>query len=82
MGTPLGSQSMRESVAIIHLGEGPPPIGFSIWGSPFVEEYKYLGVLLGISVPPERVFEGASRNSKTELHPLRPSRPTSPPRYF
>ena len=50
--------------AIIHLGEGPPPIGFSIWGSPFVEEYKYLGVLLGVSVPTERVFEGALQKLK------------------
>ena len=45
--------------AIIHLGPGPPPSDCSIWGSPFVEEYKYLGVLLGLSVPIEKVFEGA-----------------------
>ena len=63
-GNSIGLSVNERKCAIIHLGEGPPPIGFSIWGSPFVEEYKYLGVLLGISVPTERVFEGALQKLK------------------
>ena len=63
-GNSIGLSVNERKCAIIHLGEGPPPIGFSVWGSPFVEEYKYLGVLLGVSVPTERVFEGALQKLK------------------
>ena len=63
-GNAIGLSVNEKKCAIIHLGPGPPPSSRSIWGSPFVQEYKYLGVLLGISVPIEKVFEGALHKLK------------------
>jgi len=37
----------------------PPPPQCSIWSSLFVNEYRYLGVLLGLAVPTEKVFAAA-----------------------
>jgi len=54
-GNAIGLAVNERKCAVISIRRDPPK-HLSIWSSPFVEEYKYLGVLLGLDVPVEKVF--------------------------
>eukprot|EP01102_Stenamoeba_stenopodia_P017760 TRINITY_DN6411_c0_g1_i7.p1 TRINITY_DN6411_c0_g1~~TRINITY_DN6411_c0_g1_i7.p1 ORF type:complete len:144 (-),score=14.28 TRINITY_DN6411_c0_g1_i7:1145-1576(-) len=52
----IGLSVNQRKCAIICL-ESRRPDGVSIWNSPFVNEYKYLGILLGLNTTVEDVFK-------------------------
>eukprot|EP01102_Stenamoeba_stenopodia_P017755 TRINITY_DN6411_c0_g1_i1.p1 TRINITY_DN6411_c0_g1~~TRINITY_DN6411_c0_g1_i1.p1 ORF type:complete len:237 (-),score=18.86 TRINITY_DN6411_c0_g1_i1:1145-1855(-) len=55
-GNAIGLSVNQRKCAIICL-ESRRPDGVSIWNSPFVNEYKYLGILLGLNTTVEDVFK-------------------------
>jgi len=63
-GDSIGLSVNQRKCAVINLDPDPPPPHCSIWNSPFVGEYRYLGVLLGLAVPTEKVFAAALEKLK------------------
>ena len=57
-GNAIGLAVNERKCAVIDL-QPDPPQNISLWSSPSVTEYRYLGILLGTNVPIEKVFKQA-----------------------